>query len=252
MLKSFLAVIGTAVLLTACSDDPAPTTPTTSDSYLATKTGSYYIQDNSIVAGTAAAPRDSATTRDSVVVKSKTTIEGKEAFELVTYNEAKTPTDTTYLHQDGSKVYLLFNMEYNVGGTQINLGKRWVLIADASGSSWTALKDSLSGVSIPYAGTTVTANAGILFTGTKGSTETLTVNGSAVSAIKYTLVSNTMVYIPVPPAPIVIPVNTTIEYWFAKDIGLVKAYQAPFTVSMFGSAANIPGSRSTTVRYKVD
>ena len=258
MVKRFLSVLGVAVLLVSCSED-SPTTPTASDKFLASKAGSFFINNNTIVTGTAEAPVDSITTTDSVVVGAETTIDGKKATPFVTYNAAGTATDTTYMYQDGDKIYVQFDLSYDVGSglNPINLGKRWVLVADAKATtSWVALQDTVSNLSITYSGIPLTGNVGINFSGAKTSTETLTINGTSVETVKYTLTSNTTVYIATPVGPVVVPIATSISYWFAKNVGLVKTSQPPFNVafSALGTPVDVdvPGSRSTTIRFKVD
>jgi hypothetical protein len=259
MIRILLSITIAAVIIAGCSS--TTTSPTGSNSYVVSTTGSYFIKSNVSLEKDSAtgAINESEAYEDSTVVTGKSTMAdskgvSKSAIVMVTFVDGE-PTDTTYMAEEGNKVYLLMDMSTGGGlGVDVDLGSRWTLVADQSASGeWTAVQDSVSNIEIDYDGTKLMANIGVSVKCKKNGTENLTVSGKVIETIKYAMTYNFTMYINVGIAVVPLPITLTSEIWMGKGVGLVKQLTQPTTVSvpMLGFSFDIPGSRSAVVRYSV-
>lgn len=251
---SMAALVFTALLLTACSDDPV--TPPGSDKFVITTTGTYYVSNVDSVHNN---PADTANPsrvpagRDSTYIVSTTTVAGRTAVFLQsthTFNSVS-KTDTTYLAQEGNAIFSY----YTLGITDIPnvapiiVAKAWVRIGDNGASSWKALDTTLPNVSFNYNGTPISATVKVVLDGSKVGTETITMNGTSHTATHYrvigavtmgTIVGDIFVY-------------SNEDYWFVKNVGMVKYERGVTTVkgAILPTAIKVSGKSKTTTTYKV-
>lgn len=260
MIRIFLSVAFVALIIAGCSS--TTTTPGTPSSYLPGTTGSYFVRSNVTLEKdtTTGAVNEVEPYEDSTVVTGKATMTdskgvSKNAVVMVTYQNGD-PQDTTYMAEDGNKIYALMDLSAGaeLGVGNVDLGSRWTLVADQGATAeWTAVSDSVSGISIDYNGTTIMANVAVSVKCKKNGTENLTINGKLVETLKYIMTYNVTMYLNLGIAVVPIPVTLTSDIWIGKGVGMAKQIQQPSEVSVpaLGFSFDIPGSRSAVIRFVV-
>lgn len=255
-LASILAGASVCLGLVACSSDD-PVTPTPDASYMPKTAGTYYINQNTAydtegnVAGTYA---------DSVHVNGTKTIDGKTAVELITYTSMgdEVVADTTYRAEEGSKIYEYVTFSYDLDEDgpypPIELGKRWVLGADANATGeWTAIDETIENLSfsVPDFPTPLTGSARLIIKASKVESSTQTINGVSVETIHYKQVMDATATFG--GGLVSIPLKFTTHTWFGKNVGLVRAEseKATITAAVIPTPIVIPASSSVLVRYSV-
>lgn len=250
---SLAALAVVALFIAACSDDPV--TPP-ADTFVTTKSGTYYVSNVDSVKNN---PADTANPtyvpagKDSTYITSTTLVAGRTAVmfrSLYTYNST-TKTDTSYLAQENNLIYSY----YTLGVTDIPnvppvvIARTWVRIGDLNATSWTALDTLIPNVSFMFGVTPITANVNVTLNGTKVGTETMTINGAAKTATHFkvagiikisSLVGDVFVY-------------SQEDYWFVKDMGMVK-YERGVTTAKGGilpAPIKINGKRKTTTTAQI-
>lgn len=254
-LRLLTLAAASTMMLTACGDDePTQPTPTpTSDSYLNTTSGQYYVMNVDTTTGTAANPTVESSTVDSVVVADTVTYQGKSASMRIRYNN-NVVVDSTYNYEEGGKVYEAFRLAVpSIAGLEpIDLGSRWIVVADQNATTWQALYDSIPNISLTYSGTPLTGSVAIRVTGAKVATENVLIGTTNVSAIKYdvtyTLSLYTQITIGPAPTPITIVYPYTISSWWAKGHGVIRTSQPPGNVTTPFGAVPLKGRTRATVR----
>lgn len=251
---SMAALALVALLITACSDDPV--TPPASDKFVMTGTGSYYISNvDSLHDNPAdtANPSRVAAGRDSTDVVTTTLLAGRTAVMLRsthTFNGVS-KTDTTYLAQDGNAIFSYYTLGISdiPNLAPIIVAQAWVRVGDLNATSWKALDTALSNVPFSYGGTSITANVNIVLDGSKVGTESMTINGTSQTATHYrvsgvvtlgTVVGNIYVY-------------SQEDYWFVKNVGMVKYERGVTTAkgAVLPSAIKVSGKSKTTTSFQV-
>jgi len=243
------------MMLTACGDDkPTQPTPTpTSDSYLNTTSGQYYVMNVDTTTGTAANPVVESSTVDSVVVAGTVTYQGKSASMRIRYNN-NVVVDSMYNYEEGGKVYEAFRLAIPAlaGLAPLDLGVRWIVVADQNSASWQALYDSIPNLSLQYGDSTLTGSAAIRVVGTKVGTENVTIGTSNVAAIKYDVTYTLSLYTQIQAGPTPLPVTIvypyTISSWWAKGHGVIRTSQPPGVVTTPFAPLPIKGRARATVR----
>ncbi|CAN5543297.1 hypothetical protein BH10BAC6_BH10BAC6_15280 [soil metagenome] len=231
-LASMTAIVAIALGLGACSKDSA-TNPTTNSVYLVTTPGSYWLYDDFALTGSSTAPTSSKTGTDSLVVMGPSTQGGLACTAYADYvtDSAGTTIDTTYQREDGGKLYTYFPLQINgLGGLgAVDVGNKWVVIADQNGSTWTSFDTTLTNVPLDYSGTVLTANIALKMTGKKIGIENVTVNGTSYSALHcLSTFDITMTVTGFGTIPFSIPIN----YWLVANKGVVKMEQPPQSVTI--------------------
>lgn len=250
-MKNLLAVVvATSLMTVACSDDTV--TPTTDRTYIPSAVGTYVINSNEsyTTEGTIDDGEDS-----TVVVGTMSITDGKGVSKTgimhITYFSGD-PVDTVILAQEGAKIYGLLDLELAAGDQfpPVNLGTRWVLVADGNAtSSWSALSETVSGVQFEYPGVPVplTADAQFTMTCAKVADTTMTITGTSVPTVKYTTDFGITISIAGFPNPIAVTLKS-FEY-YGENVGLVRTYQDASTVQTPFGALELDGYNSVAVRY---
>lgn len=246
-----VAALGLGLSLSSCSSES--TTPTEPGKYVASTTGSYFIHNNKSFDTDAAGAVDTVDILpDSVVVTGSKTVEGRSAVESIVYVGGM-PIDTVYDAQQGAVVSTLLPLSFDVLGAPVDLGNKWVNLFDENSSSWTALRDSIPQFTIDAGPSgSYTGSAGLDFTGKKLGTESVTINGTAVTASKVEITMNITLYLMFGPQAVPVPIQLVRTYWFANNIGWVKVSQPAKVVTIMGiPPLPIDGLETTLIRYNV-
>ncbi len=239
-IASAALLAATVIGLGACSKD-STTNPTTNATYLVTTSGSYWLYDDFSLTGSASAPVSSKVGTDSLVVLGPATQGGLSCTAYADYvtDSSGTTVDTSYQREEGGKLYTYFPLQIDgIGGLgAVDLGSKWVVIADQNGTTWTSFDTTLTNVPLDYNGTVLTANIGMKMTGQKIGTENVTVNGTAYSALHCVSTFNIKI-------TIVgfgeIPITVPIHYWMVANKGVVKMEQPPQTITIAALGQVIP------------
>ncbi len=257
-MKISIGLIGVVALVIAgCTSES--TNPAAVVSYLATKLGTYMLNNNQIlVMNQSGADSVAASFTDSTAYSGTSSAADSEGMTksaaLYVAHQLGAPTDTLYLSEDGAKLYRLFDLSFNLPNiSPLELGTRWVLIGDQNNSTWTGLKDTVSGISVVYQGLPLTIDAVFDLVGTKVGNENITIGGQTTKAMHYKLdykinFTITAIIGTVPVDPLVIP----IDFWVVEGVGIVKTYQKP-AILRLGAPANqdieIPGIQFEATKY---
>ncbi|MBS1561196.1 MAG: hypothetical protein JSS89_06295 [Bacteroidetes bacterium] len=244
-IASAALLAATVIGLGACSKD-STTNPTTNATYLVTTSGSYWLYDDFSLTGSSTAPDSSKVGTDSMVVLGPATQGGLSCTAYVDYttDSSGTTADTTYQREEGGKVYTYFPLQIDgLGGLgAVDLGSKWVVIADQNGTTWTSLDTTLKDVPLDYNGTVLTANIGMKMTGQKIGTENVTVYGTSYSALHcLSTFSITITIVGFGEIPITVPIH----YWMVANKGVVKMQQPPqtITIAALGQTIPVPGNK---------
>jgi len=236
-LVSMAAIAAVVLGLGACSKD-STTNPTTNSVYLVTTVGSYWLYDNFALTGLPTAPTSSKTGTDSLIVIGPSTQGGISCTAYADYvtDSSGTTIDTTYQREEGGKLYTYFPLQIaGLGGLgAVDLGSKWVVIADQNGTTWTSLDTTLTNVPLDYDGTVLNANITMKLSGQKIGTENVVSNGVTYSTLHCVSTFNISITIV---GFGVIPISLPIHYWLAANKGIVKMEQPPQTVMIPGIGA---------------
>jgi hypothetical protein len=256
-IASWLLVGTLALGVVACSDDDNTNNPPADNStYQPTTAGSSWNYTTTELSGDSANPTTGATSTDSVYVsRTGLSMSGRTATEIITKSQDGT-LDTAYISVDGGKVYQLLEMSISgmEGLGDVNLGSKWVLSADANASAeWTSIDTTITNVPFEYNGQTMMGTIAIKYTGKKTGTETVTVGSKSVETIKYnnrytiTMNIDTGVF-----GVLTIPVVRPIDVWYGKNVGMVKTYLPPTTLSIGGfGSMDVPGYSTVLTSYTI-
>jgi hypothetical protein len=246
--------VATALVATACTSS---TTPTDSKSYISSKVGAYVIHNNTSYSTTDGETTDSP---DSTVVtgtRSYTDDVGvtKTAIIHVVFIDGMA-VDTIVLAEDGSKVYMLFDLDLEAGDVvpPVSVGTRWVQVADANAtSSWTSLEETITDVDFDYNGTTFPADVTFKLSGAKIADTTMSVGGTNVAAIKYSIdySINMLVKVGPPFGDLTIPIALKSNIYLGENLGMVRQSQdaTTITIPLLGQGFDIDGFNSVAVRF---
>jgi hypothetical protein len=249
--------LAVAVIATACSENT--TNPSTTDSYMAKTTGAYTVNNMTYIETdtTTGERKETNMGQDSVVVSgtaSKTDDAGttKTAIMHIQYIGGQ-PNDTTYYAEEGSKIYLLYHMDFEVEGVDpVDAGTRWVLVADQSSSSeFTGLNVTINDLEIDYNGVLLPASVTFSVKGIKQGSETVNIGGTNVPALRF---KNTFGVTVTITAPIIgtinIPVVVESIVKYGKNRGVIYNAQEPTPISVpqLGFEFEVPGYRIEAVR----
>ena len=247
-MMKYLAVAATvALVLVGCSSNTTNPAPTYS-SYMPSTTGTYTVHDNATLEdnGSGGTTQTNPYTDSTVVTgtEKKKDSKGVEKTAVVHVSFVNgMPYDTTYLSEDGAKIYELFDLSVaSPGIAPVDLGTSWMLVADQSATTeWVAFSDSLSNVALDYNGTPLNANIAIKFVIKKIGTENMTIDGKTVETIKYETKYSMTIWVDFPPfGAVPIPIALTVNTWMGKNVGLVKAEQQPTNVSVAALGVEFP------------
>jgi hypothetical protein len=258
MNKFLWAIAATAVVLGGCTS--SSTNPTTILNFLSAKQGTTFTQVVRFVEDNGSGGTNiTQQYTDTAVVGGKSNQTDEQGLtkegQLFEERYLGVPLDSTYLHQDGSKLYFLFPLEIvipNVGN--IDAGNIWALISDQNAGTWTAFRDTLENVQYTL-GCILPITMNVIFSadGSKVGNENLTINGKTVATTHLRVllkVNITVVGGIITAAPLTIP----FDYWVAENVGIVKRHQAPALLQITGLAnQNIPltGRQYETLSYTV-
>ena len=247
-----LAIFSAATLLvlSACSTDPV--TPNDTSVYVVATKGTYFINDNVVITIDAGGTKaDVPAPQDSTYVNGTKSVNGKTAVESFVFIGG-VATDTTYVAQEGLKVSALTPLQFVVLGAPVDLGNKWVLTYDANATTWTALDDTIPSISIQAGPSTYTGSAKLLFTGKKLAAENITVNGSALSAVKTEMKMLITLYVDFGGFVLPVPIELIRNTWFAKGVGVVKIEQDAKVINAPPAPPlTLPGQRISTVRFNI-
>ncbi len=253
MKRLLMFAAATALIATACSEDT--TTPSESKTYMPTKTGAYVIHQNystSTVSGTVQESDDS-----TVVVGTQSIADDKGTTKTgimhVVYTDGAA-SDTIIVAEDGSKVYVLFDLVLSAENIPtVEVGRRWVLVADSKASaSWTGLEETVTGLDFEYGGSTFPADVTFKLVGSKSADTTMSISGKSVSTIKYANdYTITLVVKAGPPfGDISVPIALKSYVYLGENTGLVRQSQdrKDVSISIPPIAFEVPGFNSVAVR----
>ncbi len=249
-----LGCIAATLILASCSSS---TTTTVDKNYFPLTAGNSWTYDGVDTedkSGTATAVAGSEYTKVTTV-DAALTYQGRSAYRLIDVSTKSGSTkDTAYISKSGSQMYSYISLSPGSagGGLDLDLGSRWMLVADFNAASWTVLDTTITNIPIDLGGTTATAKAGIKITGSKGGTSTITVGTQTVSAQEFTLTIGMTITITIPfLGDQVIPVTVIQKTYVAENIGIVKTEALPFSVTRLGSSQSNKGNRETLKSYIV-
>lgn len=251
-----LVLAGTVALsVIGCSDDSSTTPPASTTTYMPTTVGSSWVYTNTELTGATDNPTDGAVTTDSVYVsRTGLSIGGRTASEFVTvYGDGS--ADTSYFSVDGSKIYQLLDLNLDVEGAGgIDLGKKWVLSADADATTgWTGIDTTITNIPIDYNGLPLMATAKVKFLGSKLGNESVSVGSTSVECVKYA--NNFTIQMTIATGifgDIELPITANTTVWYGKNVGLVKTVTPPTTVNAAPlPEIEFPGSRVELTKYSI-
>ncbi len=260
MIKVLLSTAVALAVLSGCTSDS--NNPSTIVAFVSSKVGTYILSSNTVLEKSSTGA-DSATVTftDSTTFRGSATVEdskgiSKSSGQYVSM-QSGVAYDTLYLSEDGAKLYRLFDIGFNIPGLgNVELGTRWIQIADQQQSSWTGLQDTIRGINISYSGLPLTIDAVFTVKGSRGGSDNLSINGSTVSANRFSLDYQIALEIsnPILGSIPVDPIKLPMDIWLVKGVGLVKVYQKPSTVKIGPPAnqeINIPGFLMEATQYVI-
>ena len=244
--------LAVAMIATACSDET--TNPTPTDSYVSGTAGSYTIFNLTYIEiDTNGVRQEYPAGTDSVVAGAKVNVtDGAGSTKMAVpyvHHDAGTAIDTAYFAEDGAKMYVLYDLSFAAPGVApVELGTRWVLIADQNATgTFTGLDMVIEDITIDYNGTALPADVAFKITGQKKGSENLTIGGKSVSALRYENTYGITITVTVPIiGAIPIPINVVTTAKYGKGIGLVYEAQepTPIAVPQLGFDFTLPGYRA--------
>ncbi len=261
-MKRIASLVAAATLvMVGCSDDKNNNPTPDNSNYFPTTQGSYWVSDTKELSGDASNPTEKNPGVDSTFVnRTNVTVGGQVATEFVTHSTVgeTMSMDTVYFRNDASKTYRYFELAIDgiTGMSGVDLGARWMLMADANATAeWTSLDETINDIPLTYQGMSMKGTAKLKFTGKKVGAETLTVGGTAVTTLHYTTTLKIDLSIDTQNpifGTITVPISTNTDVWVAKNIGIVKTLTPPskITVGSFGNV-DIDGSSNVLVRYSI-
>lgn len=242
-----LTLLGFAAItltLTSCSDDE-PTTPTATGSYVRAS-GSYVIHSNVDVDIDAATGKttDIPAPDDSTVVVQRSSAGGAETSVAHVFVGGES-NDTVTITQNGSIVMQDFAIRYDVVSFVLDLGRKQVMVADFSKSSWTALKDTIAPFDFtPLPG--VKLSGSLNFIGKQLADESVTINNTTLQTKKVQLDLNATLYANLGVSSVPVPISLVRTIWFADGIGIVKTEQKAAVINL-GPAGALLGTSTQAV-----
>jgi len=254
MKRVLLFAVATALIATACSEDT--TTPSETKTYVPTKVGAYVIHQNyytSTETGTVQGSDDS-----TVVVGTQSFTDGagvtKTAIVHVVYMDGEA-SDTIVLAEDGSKVYMLFDLTLSAGDLvpPVTVGSRWVQVADSKASgSWTGLDVTITDLDFEYGGSTFPADVNFKLMGAKQADTTMTISGKSVKTAKYSTdyTITLTVKAGAPIGNITVPIALKGSVYLGENTGVVRQSQdrKDVSIALPPIAFEVPGFNSVAVR----
>jgi hypothetical protein len=253
-MKNFLALILILPLIAiiSCKDDEATTQPVTKTNYLNVKIGSKWTGEEYILDTAKSERLVGSKANYTLEIKTKETFDGKSAALFVREYGVSNRKDSNYyaLENDGSVVYeygremqSTFNSALTgLGVTPINLGIKWVKVADASSTSWVALNQNLKDVPVSVGSLSGSLNGTLVINATKTGTNQVSIDGKTLTAELFTHTLEIKTIASVLGSPLGnINFSTTIKYWFVPGYGLIRYLVEPSTLT-----ATVPGFPSTT------
>ena len=254
---AMLGCMATTMVLSSCSDDPASTT--TEKNYFPLTVGNTWTYDGIETESKGGTATDIDTSAYMVTTKvdASLTYQGRSSYRLIdSSSNGGGAKDTTYLSKSGSQIYtyieLLPSESLSGFGVTLDLGSKWVLMADENQTSWTILDTTITGLQIPNPlspGTTLPGEAAIKITGSKEGTSTITAASKSVTAQEYD--TKFAVTVTAAGGLLTVPFNITSKTCVSEDIGIVKRETLPTSISVGSSAVPINGSRETLKTYTV-
>ena len=249
-----LCIIASLVLV-SCSDDTV--TPAADKNYYPTTVGSTWTYDGIDTEDTTGTTRTIPGTEYTTIttVNASMTYMGRASTQLVsTSNRPSSSPDTSYISKTGSQIFtyiaLLPTESLAAFGINLDLGSRWVLLADYNAASWTVIDTIITGLSIPNPSDTsqkIPVDLTIKITGAKGGTSSMTVMGSSVTAQEFstTFSINLNAFGGLAQLPISVVTKTSV----VENIGIVKNETPPFAITLpillGGTKINNNGNRET-------
>jgi len=249
------------LVLASCSEDT--TTPAADKNYYPTTVGSTWTYDGvdtEDTTGTLRTIPGSEYTTTTTVAASMTYM-GKPATVLVSASSQPGSTpDTTYISKSSSQIYTYISLlptDALAGfGVDLDLGSRWVLLADFNAGSWTVIDTTIKGLSIPNPlspGSTIPADIVVKISGAKGGTSSMTVSGSSVTAQEFTTTFS--ISITALGGLVQLPISVVTKTYVAENIGIVKNETPPFSITLpdllGGTKLNNKGNRETLKTYVI-
>ena len=112
--------------------------------------------------------------------------------------------------------------------------------------------NTIPSISIQAGPNTYTGSAKLLFTGKKLAAENITVNGSALSAVKTEMKMLITLYVDFGGFILPVPIELIRNTWFANGVGVVKIEQDAKVINAPPAPPlTIPGQRVSTVRFNI-
>ncbi len=252
-----LCCMAATMFLASCGES---STPSTDKNYYPLTAGNTWTYDGVETEDKAGTTTDIDTSRYTTTtrVDASLTYQGKSAYRLIDSTHNTGEKDTTYMSKSGSQVYtyieLIPSEALTSFGVSLDLGSRWVLIADDNQATWTIADTTIKGVEVPNPlspGSTMSADIKLSVTGTKGGTSTMTVASKSVVTQEFsTKFSVTVVAFQ---GLLSIPITITNSTYVSENIGIVKSEIKPITITIPGAPTSFPinGSRETLKTYTV-
>ncbi|MFN5006933.1 MAG: hypothetical protein ACK5GO_05500 [Ignavibacteria bacterium] len=223
-----LIVMGLTIGISSCSDDT--TTPTPSADIMPLTTGSHYVY-NVIRLDSLTGQRDlNAAQVDSMVVGGSSLKDGKTAYAFDVFrSNVKIRTDL--YAKEGQTVWGYWQfippgiVLTELINTIIPQTRRWSKFADFNATTeWTIADTNVTGVSVPFNGTTIPLSSNISMKGKKLETSSVAINGASFpNTTKFELTLTLKPSITIfGNALQVDPIVVKQYIWIAQNVGIVK------------------------------
>ncbi|MCL5992208.1 MAG: hypothetical protein M1419_08925 [Bacteroidetes bacterium] len=129
--KIYFLLLILSFIVISCNTETSPTADELMSEYYPTSIGNWWKYENWILDSTGT--RINKISVDSVVIEDTTYLDGKNAFEIVTYSSRNDTiiVSTNYIAFEGSNLFAYMNLTFSDGDSI-----PWIRVADLNGSQW--------------------------------------------------------------------------------------------------------------------
>jgi len=243
--------VALAFYLSSCSSDDNSTNPTPTGDYYKLSTNNFWVY---ITTDTDPETEEITTGKDSTVIISQETKEGKSAFKMKTFTDGEDMGETHQYSENGVLYTLLTDFLPDDGLIPIpddQFDNVWVKIADPNTSKWELINLNLTDIPFPYNGLELNVSGSLKLEGVRSVKVIVNVMGKDYTTQKYTINSIIEATTKVGNLPITIKATIPTHFYYADGIGLVKSQTESVEVNLGLTSIKTPASESILINYNV-
>jgi len=246
-----IVAVALAFYLSSCSSDDNSTNPTPTGDYYKLSTNNFWVYTTT---DTDPETNETTTGKDSTVILSQETKEGKSAFKMKTFTNGEDTGETHQYSENGVLYTLLTDFLPDDGLIPIpddQFDNAWIKIADPNASKWELINLNLTDVPLDFEGTPLKLSGSLKLEGVRSDKVIVNVMGKDYTTQKYTINSIIEATTSFSGLPITIKATIPTHFYYADGIGLVKSQTESVEISLLAFAFKTPASESILINYNV-